>query len=104
LALELLLVHADAEPTLEQVTLALDGQLLGTATSDPPSSTTPPMHASALVAAGAHSLRATVTRQTTSPNRYTLSGTGSWGGREFDVGPATATLATGGSLEVHLTL
>lgn len=104
LVMELLLENADGLPTLELVTVSFDGVHLGTGGGTGPSSSSPPMHTSPLAAPGAHVLRVTVVEQTTSPSRYTLSGTARWGTHDVDLGRPTANLATGESIEVQIVL
>ncbi|HEX6199492.1 MAG TPA: hypothetical protein VF150_04445 [Thermoanaerobaculia bacterium] len=104
LMMELLLENADGLPTLEQVTVTFDGIHQGTGGGTGPSVSSPPMHTNPAAAPGVHVLKVTVDDQTTSPNRYTLSGTARWGTRDIAIGPTTATLRTGESIEVEITL
>jgi len=104
LMMELLLENADGLSTLERVSVSFDGVHQGTATTPGGSATTPPMHTNPGAAPGIHVLAVTVEGQTSSPNRYTLTGTARWGTRDLVIGPSTATLGTGESIEVEITL
>ena len=102
LALEFRIEHADGSATLERVEIALDGSVIGTATSDP--SPFQSGHFERPSGPGNHVLRATVIEQTASPSPYRLSATGTWGTTPVSFGPVSANLETGQSMELSFGL
>ena len=106
LIVEALVVNADGLPTLRRLEMHYDGTLVGS-TGDGTTgvSSTPVMHMRGVSAApGPHVVRAIVVDQTVSPSRYTLSATADRNGQRTNLGSVTASVATGGTLEIPFTL
>ena len=104
MAIEALLVNADGLATLIRVDLHYDGVFQGSAGGSETSPQSPPMHTTVSAPAGAHVLRAIIVDQRASPSRYTFTATGTRNGQNRNLGSVTATVATGGAIDLAFTL
>ena len=106
LVVEALVVNADGLSTLLRLEMHYDGTLVGgTGTGTTATASTPVMHMRGVSAApGPHVVRAVVVDQTVSPSRYTLSATADRNGQRTNLGSVTASVVTGGTLEIPFTL
>jgi hypothetical protein len=104
MAIEALLVNADGLATLIRVDLHYDGVFQGTAGGSDTSPQSPPMHTTVPAPAGAHVLRALIVDQRVSPSRYTFSAAGTRNGQTVELGSVTASVATGGTIDLAFTL
>ena len=106
MVVEALVVNADGLSTLFRLEMHYDGALVGsTGSATEATASTPLMHMRGVSAApGPHVVRAVVVGQTVSPSRYTLSATADRNGQRTNLGSVTASVATGGTLEIPFTL
>ena len=104
LAVEALVSNPDLLATILRVDIHFDGVFLGTAGGGTGASSTPPMHFTVPAPAGRHVVRATIADQTVSPSRYLFTAIGTRSGQSIPLGTLTASVETGGTMEIAFTL
>ena len=106
MVVEALVANADGVATLQRLEMHYDGALVGsTGDGNQASASTPLMHMRGVSATpGPHVVRAVFVAQTVSPSRYTLTATADRNGQRTPLGSVTASVATGGVIEIPFTL